>query len=306
MDSGTEIVYEFKPYIKVYKNGRVERFFGTDSVPPGIDSHSGVSSKDVEIRSDSGLSARVFIPGTIIPGQKLPLLVYFHGGGFLVGSPFCPTYHNFIAALVNEAKIVVVSVDYRLAPEHTLPAAYEDSWAAIKWAASHSGGLGPEAWLNEHADLGRVFLGGDSAGANIAHNVVAQAGEENLGVGAQVRVLGALLVHPYFAKKGSSDVDKSWRFVCPTTTGLSDPRINPGSDPRLARIECGKVLICLAELDSLRERGLFYYEMLVKSGWDGDVEIFETQGEGHVFHLFKPSCEKARALVKKLAYFINQ
>ena len=304
MDSENETVYEFNPYIRVYRKGHVERFFGTDSVPPGIDSHSGVSSKDVQICPESGISARIFIPGTIHSGEKVPLLVYFHGGGFLVGSPFCPTYHNFSASLVNEANIVVVSVDYRLAPEHPLPTAYEDSWAALKWAVSHSDDSGPEAWLNEHADLGRVFLGGDSAGGNIVHNVVAQAGEENLG--AKVRVIGALLVHPYFAKKEGSDVDNSWRFVCPTTIGSGDPRINPGLDPRLARIGCEKVLICLAEMDSLKERGLFYYETLVKSAWDGDVEIFETKGEGHVFHLFNPNCEKALALVKKLAFFINE
>ena len=85
MDSTpTEVVFEFGPYLRAYKNGRVERFFGTDKVPSSINSDHGVSSKDVLIDQKTGLSARIFIPSTIKPGQKLPLLVYYHDGAFLV------------------------------------------------------------------------------------------------------------------------------------------------------------------------------------------------------------------------------
>ena len=98
MDLENKTVYEFNPYIRVYKKGHVERLFGTDSVPPRIDSHSGVSSKDIQICPESGISARIFIPGTIHSSKKVPLLIYFHGGGFLVEYPFSPTYHNFVAS----------------------------------------------------------------------------------------------------------------------------------------------------------------------------------------------------------------
>ncbi|GMN37587.1 hypothetical protein TIFTF001_006948 [Ficus carica] len=304
MESGAEIMLDFSPYFRAYSDGRVERFFGTDVVPPGTDHDTGVSSKDVQICTETGVSARVFVPTTVSPGEKLPLLVYFHGGGFVVGSPFCPTYHNFVASLVKEAKIVVISIDYRLAPEYPVPKAYEDSWAGLKWAVSHADGSGPEPVINEHVDWARVFLSGDSAGGNIVHNMLVQAGEESLG--HKVKLLGACLVHPDFAKREGGDPSKMWRFVCPTTSGSDDLRINPSSDPRLARLGCGKVLICLAEMDNLRDRGLFYYETLVKSGWDGEVEIFETLGEEHVFHLFNPNCEEALALLKRLASFINQ
>ncbi|KAK4849892.1 hypothetical protein QYF36_001844 [Acer negundo] len=84
-------------------------------------------------------------------------------------------YHNYGNALVAEANVIAVSVNYMKAPEHPIPAAYEDSWAALKWVASHSsnnsGGGGPESWLNHHADFVRVFLAGDIAGANITHNI---------------------------------------------------------------------------------------------------------------------------------------
>ncbi|KAL5541115.1 hypothetical protein UlMin_043401 [Ulmus minor] len=302
MDSKAEIVLDFSPYFLAYKDGHVERFFGIDVVPPSLDSQSPVLSKDVQICPQTGVSARIFAPATVNSGQRLPLLVYFHGGAFLVGSPFCPTYHNFISSLVKEANIIALSVDYRLAPENFVPIAYEDSWAALKWAVSHSKGSGPEPWLNDYVDFDRVFLGGDSAGGNIVHNMAAQAGEENLGV----RLLGACLIHPYFAKKEGGDVDNYWLFVSPTTSGSGDPRINPGTDPRLGGLGCSKVLVCVAEKDSMRGRGLYYYEELVESRWDGKVEVVESEGEEHVFHLFNPKSEKALELLKRLASFMNE
>lgn len=174
--SKSEVAFEKLPVIRVYKDGRVERLFGTDAVPPSTDPRTGVSSKDVTITvtstaaptagsepSSHVISARLFIP-KLARSQKLPLLIYFHGGAFCVCSPFNAAYHSYLNAVVAEAKVVAVSVNYRKAPEHPIPAAYEDSWAAIQWAALHRDGDGPEAWLNEHADFGRVFLSGVSAG----------------------------------------------------------------------------------------------------------------------------------------------
>ncbi|XP_048231693.1 probable carboxylesterase 5 [Ricinus communis] len=300
--SANEIAYQLGSFFRAYKDGRVERFFGTDRIPASINSPHGISFKDVQIVQETGVSARVFIPTNTNSGQRLPLLVYFHGGGFLIGSPFCSAYHNCVTSIVTKANIIAISVDYRLAPEHPIPIAYEDSWAALKWIASHCDGGGPESWLNDHADFGRVFLGGDSAGANIAHNMGIQAGVEGLN---GVKVLGICLVHPYFGRK-ESGVDECWTFVSPKTSGFNDLRINPSLDSRLARLGCSKVLIFVAEKDKLKERGVFYYETLRESEWDGEVEIVETEGEEHVFHLFNPSCENAFALLKKFASFINQ
>ncbi|KAM3742917.1 hypothetical protein ACB098_07G104200 [Castanea mollissima] len=238
MDSTTtEVVFEFGPYFWAYKNGRVERFFGTDKVPSSINSDHGVSSKDVLIDQEAGLSACIFIPSTNKPGQKLPLLVYYHGGAFLVGSPFCPTYHNYMTSLVAEANII------------------KDSWAALQWVAKHYNNEGPEGRLSDHADFQRVFLAGDSAGGN--------------------------------------------------TVGINDPRINLAMDSRLSSLGCTRVLICVAEKDVLKERGLLFCETLRKSGWNGEVQIVETEGEEHVFRLFNPDCEKAMILLKRLASFFN-
>ncbi|KAG6383200.1 hypothetical protein SASPL_157055 [Salvia splendens] len=116
--------------------------------------------------------ARIYLPPNADPTKKLPLLVYYHGGGFIVESAFPPLYHKHLNRLVTQANVVAVSVNYRLAPEFPLPIAFEDSWRALKWIAE-----GEEEWINEFADLKSVYLGGDSAGGNIAHNIAMRVGE---------------------------------------------------------------------------------------------------------------------------------
>ncbi|KAK3423191.1 hypothetical protein EUGRSUZ_F00244 [Eucalyptus grandis] len=324
--SKSEVAFEWPSIIRVYKDGRVERFFETDVVPPSTDPETGVSCKDVTIPvaaaaaapskpSSHVVSARLFLP-KLADSRKLPLLIYFHGGGFFVSSPFSAVYHNYLKAVVAEANVVAVSVNYGKAPEHPIPAAYEDSWAAIQWAASHRDGDGPEAWLNEHADFGRVFLSGESAGANIAHNMAMVAGKPERGL--NIRLLGVALVHPYFW--GSSpigpealhpdkraELDWIWPFVCPSTPDSDEPWINPMADgaPRLAGLGCRRVLVCVAEKDLLRDRGRLYREVLGGSGWAGVAEMMETEGEGHAFHLYDLGGEKAKDLIRRLATFFN-
>ncbi|XP_059434982.1 probable carboxylesterase 5 [Corylus avellana] len=302
MASGTnEITHDFPPFFKAYKDGRIERYMSHDHVPAGLDPHTGIQSKDVVISPETGLSARIFIPR--INGsdhQKLPLLVHYHGGGFCAGSPFDSISHKFLTSLISQANIIVVSVDYRLAPEHPLPIAYDDSWAALQWIATHSDKQGPEPWLTEYVDFGRVFLAGESAGANIAHHVAVRAGATGL---SSLKIVGVLMVHPFF---GGKETDEMYKFLSSTSTGRDDdPKLNPEVDPDLSRIGCAKVLVCVAEKDWLKDRGVAYHGSLGKSGWSGGVELVETKGEDHCFHLFNAESENATSLMKKFVDFIN-
>ncbi|KAB2636416.1 carboxylesterase 12 [Pyrus ussuriensis x Pyrus communis] len=273
--SNEELSYDFSPMIKVYKDGRVERLLGTATVPPSTQPETGVQSKDIVISHQPAISARLYIPK--FAATKLPLLVYFHGGGFCIQSASSPTYHDYLNSLVSEANVVAVSVEYRLAPEHPIPAAYDDSWAALKW---------------------RVFFAGDSAGANIAHHMGLKVGSEGL---LGVKLIGIVLVHPYFWGSDLIGVELNapanirdfvaamWRF-----------------DPKLGELGCGKVVVFVAEKDVLKERGWYYGEVLRKSGWNGVVEVMEAEREEHCFHLADLTCENAVAMRKKIVSFLNQ
>ncbi|KAI5661063.1 hypothetical protein M9H77_20386 [Catharanthus roseus] len=309
--SSTEIVHDFFPLIRVYKDGRIERMRDRQIAPASVDQETGVKSKDVEISKEFNVSARLYLPNNSKPGEKLPLLVYFHGGAFVIESAFSPEYQKHLNLLVNEANVMIVSVDYRLAPEFPLPCAYEDSWLALQWIASHSIGEGSDQWLKDYADFNRVYFGGDSAGGNIAHNMAIKVEMEKL---EGINLLGFFLNCPYFWGKDpigdemvKTDIkkflDNLWLFLHPNTTGLNDPLINPVVDPNLYKLEGKKVLIFVAEKDILKHRGLYYKEALEKIG---NVEFVEFEGEEHVFNLASPQCENALLMVKKLAVFLNQ
>jgi acetyl esterase len=106
--------------------------------------------------ADNELDARVYQPGE---GER-PVLMYFHGGGFVVGS--LDTHDNVCQKLASESGWTVVSVDYRLAPEHPFPAPLEDAYAAVEWVADNPDAVGGD---------GTVAVGGDSAGANLSAGV---------------------------------------------------------------------------------------------------------------------------------------
>lgn len=175
-----------------------------------------------------------------------------------------------------------------------------------------------EPWLINHGDFHRVFVGGDSAGGNIAHNIAMRAGAEALLGG--VKVLGAFISQPYFFGSkpiGSEPVagdEKSvpflvWDFVYPSAPGGHDNHmINPMARgaPSLAALGCSKLLVCVAEKDVLRKRGVWYYEAVEKSGRQGQLEMLEVEGEDHAFHIHNPESENARKMLNRFADFFLQ
>nr|ABZ89192.1 putative protein [Coffea canephora] len=176
---------------------------------------------------------------------KLSLLVYLHGGGCLIKSAFSPTYHAFLNVVVAEAGGVTVSINYRLAPEHPLPIAYEDFQIAVKWVAPHSNGEGPEVWLRDYASFDRVFFCGDSAGDNLAHNMASRVWREMLD---NFNLDVIFLNCPYFWGKDLISIELTklqakayvkgiWYYVHPKSTEVDDPLLNPLMEPNISRLD---------------------------------------------------------------------
>ena len=334
MDSGsTEIVVDCG-FFRIYSDGRVERFAGTETVPAGFDADTGVTSKDVVIdAAATGVATRLYLPtihtdtapsspqsadtdNNSATTAKLPILVVFHGGFFVMSSPADPAFHRYMNSLVATARVVAVSVGYRLAPEHPLPAAYEDSWAALNWAVSGAA----DPWLSAHGDPGRVFVAGASAGANIAHNMAIAAGASGLLRAAEQepppRVEGVLLLHPSFAGEQRMEEEEDgfwqankrrWAAIFPgARDGLDDPRINPmaAGAPTLAKLVGERMLVCTASEDQRAPRGRAYCEAVRASGWRGKVEWFESQNEGHAFFVSGHGSPEAVALLDRVVAFI--
>lgn len=130
------------PFFRIFTDLRIDRLVGEETVPPSANAKTGVRSKDVVVSSNTGLSGRIFIPQTPDPTSKHSLLVFFHGGGFCVYSPFSPRYHDHVATLAAGANAVALSVHHRRATEHLLPTAFDDALEALRWAAAHREGNG--------------------------------------------------------------------------------------------------------------------------------------------------------------------
>jgi acetyl esterase len=147
--------------------------------------HEVYDEYDISVAGAEGkLDARVYQPGE---GDR-PVLVYFHGGGFVVGS--IETHANVCQRLADESGWTVVSVDYRLAPEHPFPAPLEDAYAAVRWVAENPEAVGGN---------GTVAVGGDSAGASLSAGVALLNRDVELDVrtdGTGIDIAHQLLYYP--------------------------------------------------------------------------------------------------------------
>lgn len=223
-----------------------------------------------------------------------------------MGSAYIPMYHNYLLSLVSSANVVAVSVEYRLAPQHLLPAAYDDAHTALTWVLSRA-----DPWLAEHGDYNRLFIAGDSAGANITSSLTLREG---------VNVEGVVLVHPYFWGSAPIEsevtdplirfgIDSAWRLVKSSDMTLDHPSINPVAEgaPSLAGLGCRRAMVVTAQMDVWVFRGRAYYGALKESGFAGEATAFETKGAAavHGFHLANPGTEMAAELMDEIVAFIN-
>ena len=216
-----------------------------------------------------------------------PVLLFFHGGGFVVGD--LDTHDGTCRQHAVGASAVVVSVEYRLAPEHPYPAAVDDAWAATRWVAEHGSEIG--------ADADRLAVAGDSAGGTISA-VIAQRARDSVdsadGVG--VKLLFQLLWYPstmwdpslpsFTENADAAVLDRAaiaaFSRWYAGEVDLSDPPAGmaPGRAENLAGLPAA--YIAVAGHDPLRDDGIRYGELLAAAGVPVEVDNAETLVHGYV------------------------
>ncbi|XP_044946286.1 probable carboxylesterase 17 [Hordeum vulgare subsp. vulgare] len=300
-----KLVEDIGGWIKVYDDGTVER-----SPPPPEASQLATAIAPYDVPRDgvtvhdipSNPPLRLYLPEAARPaGRRLPVLLHFHAGVFCLSDPTWSLYHGFYARLAASIPIAgIVSITLPLAPEHPLPAAIDAGFAAIDWLNSLAQpGLLPEpaGRLKAVADLSRVFLIGDSNGANLVHHVAAGFTSAERG---QVRLAGAILLNPGFSRSTPSRsesaevqvdpymdykmVDRFLALALPKGATRDHPYIWPvGDDAAAAALAVPPLLVSVATLDTMRDRQVEYCNVMRRGG--KDVEVAQSPGVGHMFYL---------------------
>lgn len=237
------------------------------------------------------LRLRIYTPH----GQgPFPLMVFFHGGGFVLCS--LDTHDGLARNLCAGAACVVVSVDYRLAPEHKFPAGIDDCLAATRWVAAHAEVL--------NGDAGRVMVAGDSAGGNFAAVTALRARDEG-----GPALCGQMLIYPVTAHYSAAlpSMTSNGEGYGLTRDGMRyywDHYLNhgdEGEDARAAPLRAASLaglppaLVATAEYDPLRDEGEEYAAALVRAGVP--VSIQRWLGVNHGFFFFPGVVDKATAAV---------
>ncbi|MCU0813854.1 MAG: alpha/beta hydrolase [Burkholderiaceae bacterium] len=248
-----------------------ERRFFTQPDPPPV-----AALETLQAEGPHGaISLRAYRPAGATPGAVLPALVYFHGGGWVIGD--LDTHDVLCRELANAAGCAVVAVDYRLAPEHAFPAAVDDCLAATRWVREHAAAL--------HLDARRLAVGGDSAGGNLSAVVC-------LALRDALEPLPAfqLLIYPATDMRAvapshtqnaqgyllTADSIAYYRgHYVPDAAQWTDWRASP-----LLAVDHGRLppaLVLTAGFDPLRDEGRQYADALSGAGTKAEYVCFERQ-----------------------------
>ena len=254
-----------------------------------------VTTSDGTLPGPGGeLPYRLYTPaGTEAPA---PGFVFFHGGGLVAGS--IATHERIAAALAHATGCRLVSVDYRLAPEHRFPAAVDDAIAATEWVAREAASLG--------IDADRLVIGGDSAGATLAAIVCQNAAQTaGLSIAAQCLICPVLdfeetspsreaFAEGHLIDRVTIEADLS--DYLPDGIDPADPRVSPLRATRLTGLP--PAIIHTAEYDPMRDEGNAYARKLLAAGVA--VEHVCHEGMVHNFHAMGAILPQAQLVLSQI------
>lgn len=246
------------------------------------------------------LMVRIYIPESVdIKAKSAPVILYFHGGGFIMG---CVADHDPLCGkLADACEAVVISVEYRLAPEFPFPACIDDAVCAAKWAHDNAKRFG--------GDPDKLMAGGDSSGANICA-ALALLGKE----GKAPKLSYLILFYGVYGCISMDDSESARRYgngeyvlpndsmkemmkiYVPDGTDTSDIRLSPGQAEDLS--DMPPSVIVTAEFDPLRDDGEEFAKRLEAAG--NDVELIRMDGMMHGFILYWQRFHRAEELIEKI------
>lgn len=216
-------------------------------------------------------------------GKKhLPILLYFHGGAFIYGTP--EQYDFIFFRLASDIDLMIISVDYRLAPEHPFPAGMEDGYAALLWLSEYAGQIA--------GDKNNILIGGSSAGATIATSITQLARDRK-----EVKIQHQYLLYPPMSQLlQTSSMNKfanapmqtkkaaewMWKHYLQHETTQPPKYAVPLLADDFKNLPNATIIVC--ELDPLKDEGKIYAQELQKAGVS--VEVLEMKGAVHAFDFF--------------------
>lgn len=275
---------------------------GRCSAPAIPFSADGVAIQTAAVPGDGDkLLLRVYSPSAISAGESLPVVIYLHGGGWILGS--ARGYDHVAVAICRAARVLVLSVDYRLAPEHPFPASLDDCARSIEWARKN---------VHRHCgDPGRIYLAGDSAGGNLA---ASSAFLQSPGKGD---IRGVILYYPAlnlarsespsmrrFGKGYGLDADffeKAIRLYVPDSLSRNRPEVSPlNADPRLMP----PALVVAAQCDILRDDAKMFADRLAAGG--NRVRYLCVPGVTHAFLESTCCTVEFQRTIRETAEFIHR
>ena len=212
------------------------------------------------------------------PTDLLPVLVWFHGGGWVIGD--LDTHDTLCRQVANQAGCAVVAVDYRMAPEHRFPAAVDDSWAATRWVHAHA-----SEW---RLDPARIAVGGDSAGGNLAA-VVSIAARDAGDLPLAFQLLAYPVTDQHRTTRSHAENGQGYLLTTDSMAYFTGHYIADEAqydDWRASPFLCGDLsrlspaLVLTAGFDPLRDEGQAYAERLTEAGNDAGYVCFARQIHG--------------------------
>ena len=246
------------------------------------------------------IPVRILTPGE---GGPYPLLVWFHGGGWVIGG--LDMGIDTLRLLANVGNCVIVSIDYRLAPEQPYPAPLDDCYAGLEWAAANATELG--------ADAARLAVGGDSAGGNLAA-VVAQKARDEDGPAIGFQLLVCPVTDSDFDTQSYQDFGRDeyllsremmqwfWKHYLGPDGDPADPRVAPLRADSFAGLPPAHVVV--AGYDPLLDEGLAYAQRLEEAGVD--VTLTRADDQPHDYWTALGMIDEAERAVAEAARRMTQ